>query len=553
MRKLVVITLALVALVGTMAPGAFAQPAAAPAPPPLTFNINGFLDTISSASHNLRDLNFTRPGDKEWYARNRGRINIEGRAGTAVFVWGIEIDSTWGQVSGQDNNLAGQTALNNQQRAGTTSAFDLNTDVQGSVETKWLFAEFDAPLIPFATRVRLGAQPYSVTYKICALACSDFAGINLDTKWSPNVTSHLTFAQIEENLQGPSTGGSGATGFNRGDDFALIASVEVTPIKGLDIRPLYAYAWFQGNTSSAARAAVGGIPGQGGTPTFASRLAGCSAGSPALVAANAGPGVQIATVPCPAAPTNEEHRHTVGVDARWRSGPFSLEPTVFYQFGTRDTDNPFGNSATKLTKEADLSAWLFDVRAGFRTGPLLLEVRAMYTTGNRPKDQLSKEVNYYQPITGDTGWWSDGWGNITALGIDYFNGAFRTLGTNIGLDRYGRQQFGVKATYSFTPQLDLYALVMPVWTAKKIDTDGTFSAAVINCRPSDCKGDSAYIGTEANIGTTWRFAPGLTFDLVGAYLFAGDALDTTEIIGGVATKRDAKDVYTVAARLRLSF
>ena len=539
MRKLLVVTLALVALIGTMAPGVFAQPVA---PPPLTFNINGFLDTISSASHNLRDLNFTRVGDKEWYARNRGRINIEGRAGTAVFVWGIEIDTVWGQVSGTDNNLAGQGG-NNQQRGGATSGFDLNTDAQGSVETKWLFAEFDAPLIPFATRVRLGAQPYSVTYKICALACSDFAGVNIDTKWSPNVTSHLTFAQIEEELHGASTGGAGLTGFNRGDDFAFIASVEITPFKGLDVRPIYSYAWFQGATSGAARATVSG-GATGGATTYVARLAGgCSA-------AAAQCGLVAAT---PGSPTNEEHRHTVGLDARWRSGPFSVEPTIFYQFGTRDTDNPFGG-ATKLTREADISAWLFDLKTGFRTGPLLLEFRYMYTTGNRPKDQLSKEANYYQPITGDTGWWSDGWGNITALGIDYFNGAFRTLGTNIGLDRYGRQQFGLKATYSFTPQLDLYALVMPVWTARSIDTDGTFSTAVIGCRASDgCKGDSAYIGTEANLGTTWRFAPGLTFDLVGAYLFAGGALDTTEVINGVATKRDSKDVYTVAARLRLSF
>jgi hypothetical protein len=182
-----------------------------------------------------------------------------------------------------------------------------------------------------------------------------------------------------------------------------------------------------------------------------------------------------------------------------------------------------------------------------------MEMRYMYTTGNRPKDQLSKEVNYYQPVTGDTGWWSDGWGNIFALGIDYFNGAFRTLGTGIGLDRYGRQQVAGKLTYSVTPQLDFYLLGSPMWTARSVDTDGTFSSTQMNCRPSDCKGDESYVGTEANLGMTWRFAPGLTLDLVGAYLFAGSALDTTEIIGGVATKRDAKDVYTGAARLRVAF
>ena len=542
MKRLIVLTLAVVALVGTMAPGAFAQ--APPAAPPLKFDINGFLDTISSVSHNLRDQNFTRVGDKEWYARNRGRFNIEGRAGNAVVVWGIEIDSQWGQVSGTDNNLAGQVVGNNQQRAGATSGFDLNTDVQGNVETKWLFAEFDLPLIPFATRMRVGAQPYSVTYKICALACSDFAGVNLTTTWSPNVKSHLTFAQIEEELTGASTGGTGLTGFNRGDDFAFIASVEISPFKGLDIRPLYSYAWFQGATSTAARSAVSNGATLGAVG-FTSRLAGgCTAATAACVG----------TAATPATPTNEEHRHSLGVDLRWRSGPFSIEPTFIYQFGTRDTDNPFGNAATQLTKEADISAFLFDVKSGWRIGPLLLEFRYMYTTGNRPKDQLANEVNYYQPVTGDTGWWSDGWGNIFALGVDYFNGAFRTLGTGIGLDRYGRQQFGFKATYSLTPQLDFYGLVSPMWTARSVDTDGTFVVGgTMNCRPTDCKGDDAYVGTEANIGMTWRFAPGLTFDLVGAYLFAGSALDTTEVVNGVANKRDAEDVYTVAARLRVSF
>jgi hypothetical protein len=540
MKRFIVLAVALV-LLGTMAPGAFAQ--APPAAPPLKFDINGFLDTITSASHNLRDSNFTRVGDKEWYARNRGRFNIEGRAGTAVVVWGIEIDSAWGQVSGQDNNLAGQVAANNQQRAGTTSAFDLNTDVQANVETKWLFAEFDAPLFPFKTRVRVGAQPYSVTYKICALACSDFAGINIDTQWSPNVKSHITFAQIEEELTGASTGGTGLTGFNRGDDFAMILSVEVTPFKGLDLRPIYSIAWFQGATSGAARSTVsnGAV---GGAATYVSRVAGgCSplAAQCGLVAAT------------PGSPTNEEWRHTLGIDVRYRMGPFSLDPTFLYQFGTRDTDNPFGGT-TNLTQEADINAFLFDVKAGYRLGPLLLEARYMYTTGNRPKDQLINNVNYYSPVTGDTGWWSDGWGNIFALGIDYFNGAIRGLGNNIGLDRYGRQQFGFKATYSLTPQLDFYGLVSPMWTARSIDTDGTFSAAVVGCNGGNgCNGDDAYVGTEANLGVTWRFAPGLTLDAVLAYLFAGSALDTTQIANGVATKRDAKDVYTGAMRLRVAF
>ena len=43
------------------------------------------------------------------------------------------------------------------------------------------------------------------------------------------------------------------------------------------------------------------------------------------------------------------------------------------------------------------------------------------------------------------------------------------------------------------------------------------------------------------------------FDLAGYYLFAGDALDMTEQLNGVAVKRDARDGYYAAARVRLSF
>ena len=62
-----------------------------------------------------------------------------------------------------------------------------------------------------------------------------------------------------------------------------------------------------------------------------------------------------------------------------------------------------------------------------------------------------------------------------------------------------------------------------------------------------------YIGTEADLGLTWRFAPNTVFDLVGAYLFAGGALDAVRTVNGAVTKFDSEDGWTVAARVRLSF
>src|SRR3990172_4921452 len=119
MRRIFVLALAVIALVGMLAPGVYAQAPAAPAP---TFKITGFIDTVNSASHNLRDVNFTRVGDKEWYTRNRGRFDVTGQVGKAIGVLGLEIDTAWGQVSGSDNNVVtGAAAVGTAQRGAVTS------------------------------------------------------------------------------------------------------------------------------------------------------------------------------------------------------------------------------------------------------------------------------------------------------------------------------------------------------------------------------------------------------------------------------------------------
>ena len=542
MTRVLSLALIAVAILGATAPGAWAQPAAPPVP---QVTITGFIDTITSWNKNLDDSLAFRSGERDWYARNRGRFDVIGQLGQAKAVLGIEIDSTWGtaSVGGQDTSVALGTNTGGAQHNGATSAFDINTDTQGSMEVKWLYTEFPLPLTPFPIIARVGAQPFAVQYKQAAYANGDFAGVNLDFLFTPNLKGHLTYVAIEDNL----TGSRRSLGFGRGDDWAMIASVEVTPIKGLDIRPIYSFVQIVGSTSTSVRSTtIGGI---GGSPSFTRSAIG---GVPGL-------GLY-------------ENRHTIGVDARWRSGPFSLDPTFFYQFGTRDTDNPFGPAINSNVRQADISAFFADIIGGWRLGPLLLEARATYVSGNRPKDQLSKDVNYYQPLDNDSGFYGAGWGEIYSLGIDYFIGQYKGLGNYDSLERYGRQSLAARAIYSLTPSLDLRGVVHALWTAKAIDTDGTTAFAggtgatnaAITCathstnnpaqpRGAGCNGDSSYVGTEVNLGLTWRFAPGLSFDFVGAVLFAGDALDSSEVLNGVLTKRDAKNIYSVVSRVRYSF
>jgi hypothetical protein len=128
----------------------------------------------------------------------------------------------------------------------------------------------------------------------------------------------------------------------------------------------------------------------------------------------------------------------------------------------------------------------------------------------------------------------------------------------VGYDRYGRGQLGFRATYAITPAFSVFGTINPTWTAEKVDTDTGVNAAgsrtpIAGFSQSFAKGDSSYIGTETNIGLGWKFAPNVSFDLIGAYLASGKALNTTEVLNGVATTRDAKDAYALSSRVRFSF
>jgi hypothetical protein len=351
---------------------------------------------------------------------------------------------------------------------------------------------------------------------------------------------------VEDQLAGGNRSASPLLRTNRGKDFAFIESVEITPFKGLDLKPMYSYFHADGLTAGAARRNASNIRTIGGAMNVAAAVGG---GAPAGDA------------------TDHENRHTVGLDARWRLGPFGLDPTVSYQWGSYETQAQRTNGTIGKVK-GDASAWLFDVIGSFQLGPLLLEGRGIYSTGNKARDNLSLSKRYYEPLDTDTGIWSGGWLGILALGIDYFNGgggANQGMATNVGYDRYGRAQFALRATYSITPALSVYGVVAPTWAAEKVDTDTGCPALTVGTSATGCtariavsgksfvEGDSRYIGTEVNGGITWRFAPNTAFDLAGYYLAAGPALKMSEFLNGEPVKRDQHDGYYAVARVRLSF
>jgi hypothetical protein len=518
------------------------------------------------------DMNYNRSNDHYAYGRTRGRFDIIGEVGKAKAVLGIELDATYGQTGNQEiqhttvSSLTGGGLPGGRQCFGCDTGFNLNTDALGMVEIKWLYTEFPMP-IPLPNTLRLGAQPFGTlaTDKLALYANGDFPGVAVNLDFSPAARLNLAYVQVEEQLTGV------RDGWMRGEDWAIIASFGWSPFKGLTVKPMYSFFNATGPTSTNARQGRAGLSTGAGPGTPFTKPAALNGG---LIQNGQNNGDPTGIV---------ENRHTVGLDATFTAGPFSVQPSVLYQFGRRGnyiTLAPYG--VVGRLAHADMSAWLVDVRGAFNVGPLTVAGLVMWTSGDNAKSNPFKTVGYFQPLDTDTSYLAD-WGTqILSLGIDYFNILFAqptglNPGVAIGYDKYGRLEFGGKVSYAVTPAWTVGAGVTAAFTDTKVNTDSNLAAAtgltpLFSAHPRP-EGDSRYLGTEINLSTTWRFAPGLAWDIAGGYLFSGDALShATTTVGlpggtnpatGVSTTqglldggrggKHPSDVIIATTRVRFSF
>jgi hypothetical protein len=556
MRKLVVVVLAVFVGLGMLAPPSFAQ---APAP---KVTINGLVDFVTTAYWGLAqqaqtagaspnqpsvDLGGHKHG---WYSRERGVFTLTGEVGRVKGVWAIELDFTNGAGNFNASSQPGSLTTVGVGYTGTSANFDLDTDVQGAVETKWLYLEAPVtgpgsllPFIPVTTIGRFGGQPFrGHDYKPGILATGDFPGVNLQTTWAPNVRSTLTYVQISEALDrfiAP----------NQKDSYAFLASLEVDVFKGLTIKPTYAYGFWDGGNCGTTSLGTEGYGGYNPNSNCPATVAGTVAG-PGGVGRNI-------------------RRHYFGADVRWTMGPFSLQPTFIYLLGEQEVLN-----RNLVLNDVDIRSFLFDTIAGFRTGPFLIEARIMYTPGIDANQDVQNAgggtVRTYQMINSGTSYMS-GWSEIWKANVDYAgtllvgrNGL--ALRESPSYDKYGRIFFGLAADYALTPSLTFTGLTNVSWTDTKVDTKGT-SAGATGITPSGITtagnpftgGKERYLGNEWVLRMTYRFAPNVAFDAAAAALITGPALNLQRTPTGFGCVTDgiptcqSRDVYKLTARVRVTF
>src|SRR5215470_17781630 len=249
------------------------SPLLAQEPPTPKVTIVGTFDQITSAGRNFLDGNYTRDNDREWYSRTRFRPDFEFAVGRTKAVLGLEMDLNYGQTGSNDGGFPGNNAgtacgfLGGCKGGGSAGGgLDLNTDVAGLIEIKWIYTEFDLtgkdsllPFVPFSTVARAGGQPFGTiaSYKIY-YANGDFAGVDLYSTFTPDIKNHFAWVDVEDQLAGGNRALPSAR-TNRGKDYAIILSPEITPFQQLDLKPMFSWFHADGVTSFPARRPVANI------------------------------------------------------------------------------------------------------------------------------------------------------------------------------------------------------------------------------------------------------------------------------------------------------
>ncbi len=560
MRRSVVVVLAVLVTLGMLAPPSYAQ---APAP---KVTINGLVDFVTTAYKNWSQSggapgqpDATDAREKGWYSRERGVFTLTGEVGRVKGVWAVELDFTNGAGSFNASSAPGSLNTVGKAASGTSANFDLDTDIQGAVETKWLYVETPVtgpgsllPFIPVTTIARMGGQPFrGHDYKFGILASGDFPGVTLETTWTPNVRSTVTYVQIGEALDR-------AIALNQKDQNAILASLEVDVFKGLTIKPTYAYAFYDGGNCGTANL---GTPAWGGYNP--------NTNCPGTAVAVGGESVARGTVDIPPGVGRNIRRHYLGGDVRWTMGPFSLQPTFIYLLGKQEVLRR-GSTAYN---DVDIRSFIFDTTAGFRTGPLNIESRFMYTPGESanhdPQNGGGGVIRRYDTINPGFAY-MNGWTEIWTGGVDYASSflvgrSSLVMRESPSYDKYGRIFVALAADYSLTPALTFRAITNVSWTDTKVDTKGTLANGIT---PSGITtagnpfrgGKEQYLGNEWVLGLTYRFAPNMSFDLAAAALITGDALNiqhTGSDRGPCATDGiptcQSRNVYKGSARFRVTF
>jgi len=205
--------------------------------------------------------------------------------------------------------------------------------------------------------------------------------------------------------------------------------------------------------------------------------------------------------------------YTYGFDFDMTYDNFGLFATAYAQSGEAE-NAAFGG------QDQDFKGYLAIVGGNVMLGPVDLHGQIIYGSGD--DDPLDDEL---EVVFANSAFYY--WAEIMGLGTfdDAVPNGVPNGGGNVG----GLTAGGIGLTFK---PMDKLSITTDLWYAE-LTEDNAF-------------GENE-LGTELDVKVTYQLVEGLNLDLIGAYLWAGDAID------GNADGNNDEDPYEIGARLSLSF
>lgn len=190
-----------------------------------------------------------------------------------------------------------------------------------------------------------------------------------------------------------------------------------------------------------------------------------------------------------------------GLDLNAMMGPVSLWLTGIYQGGDADTQFNASNTAKWKYASYDFKAFLGAAGLSFDMGPADIHGEFFYASGD---DDNDKNLETFWVPAGQSYYWSE------IMGYGIFDEQFSN---NSPGDQIGNIMAANLGT-TLRP-MDSLSITIDVWYAQLA------KGIVVNDNGRDS--EEKELGWEANVVLSYELVEGLNLDLVGAYLFAGDA------------------------------
>jgi len=218
-----------------------------------------------------------------------------------------------------------------------------------------------------------------------------------------------------------------------------------------------------------------------------------------------------------------------GADVDTNIGPLSVWLTGIYQGGDADL-------AVNPSESVDFKAWLGAAGLSVDMGGVAdLHGQAFYATGDDDDD--TDRESFFVPA-GQSYYWAE------IMGYGVFD---NQVSRNACADQIGNIMAGNVGT-TIKPTEDL-SISLDAWYAKLAESINITDTTTGQVSEED------ELGIEANVKISYQLVEGLHLDLIGAYLFAGDATTAkyNDITGRYEKIDEDKNPYEIGTQLSLSF